>query len=110
MNLHDYRAKEILSEFGIKSPRGIVIRTLEEALVAAKQLGGYPLMVKAMIYAGGRGKAGGVRYVTSEEQFFEVVNGLLGKRLVTYQTDSTGQLVNEILIANVLHDAYNWLS
>jgi succinyl-CoA synthetase beta subunit len=98
MNLHEYQAKEILSEFGVPSPEGIVISTVEEALAAARKFNRKDLMVKVMVYAGGRGTAGGVRYVRSEEQLSEVVGGLLGKRLVTYQTDAIGQLVNEILI------------
>lgn len=98
MNLHEYRAKELLAEFGIVSPKGIVINTVDEAIAAADQLGGHAWMVKAMIYAGGRGKAGGVRYTTSKEQLSDVVNGLLGKRLVTYQTNADGQPVNQILI------------
>jgi succinyl-CoA synthetase beta subunit len=99
MNLHEYQAKHILGEFGLPAPRGILVSTIEESLAAMDELGGKSCIAKAMVHAGGRGKAGGVRYVSGKEQLSEVVGGLLGKRLVTYQTDAKGQPVNQMLIA-----------
>jgi succinyl-CoA synthetase beta subunit len=106
MNLHEYQAKALLEKFGLPVPEGKVASTLEEALAVAEELLTREnrkfedgIMVKAQVHAGGRGKAGGVRYITNKEQFSEVVKSLLGKRLVTHQTDEKGQPVNQVLIA-----------
>ncbi len=99
MNLHEYQAKILLNEYGLTVPVGQVAESVTEALAIARQLGGSAWMVKAQIHAGGRGKAGGVRYVTSEEELAQAVNALLGKALITYQTDMRGQKVQKVLIA-----------
>ena len=99
MNLHEYQGKELFSEYGLPIPLGKPVSTLEEALAAAKALGGNAWMVKAQVHAGGRGKAGGVKYVTSKEAVAAETKRLLGRRLVTFQTDEQGQPVNQILIA-----------
>lgn len=99
MNLHEYQAKKIFSEYGLPVPPGRVAGTVEEALVAAQMLGGDAWMVKAQVHAGGRGKAGGVKYVTSKEEVAAETKRLLGSRLVTFQTDAQGQPVNQVLIA-----------
>jgi succinyl-CoA synthetase beta subunit len=99
MNLHEYQGKLLFSEYGLPVPPGKIAATVEEAVAAAEALGGQAWMVKAQVHAGGRGKAGGVKYVTSLEKVAEIAGQLLGKRLVTYQTDSNGQPVNEVLIA-----------
>lgn len=106
MNLHEYQAKALLAKYGLPVPHGEVASSPEEALAIAEALFTNEnrkfedgIMVKAQVHAGGRGKAGGVRYITNKEQFNEVVKSLLGKRLVTYQTDANGQPVNQLLIA-----------
>ncbi len=99
MNLHEYQGKLLFSEYGLPVPPGKTAATVEEAVAAAEALGGQAWMVKAQVHAGGRGKAGGVKYVTSLEKVADITSQLLGKRLVTYQTDSNGQPVNEVLIA-----------
>ena len=106
MNLHEHHAKKLLEKFGLPVPEGEVASTVEEALAITEELFAREnrkfedgIMVKAQVHAGGRGKAGGVRYLTNKEQFTEVVKSLLGKRLVTYQTDERGQPVNQVLIA-----------
>lgn len=101
MNLHEFRAKELLTEEPQQQQYiqpGIVVSSLEEIPNALNVLGGKSWILKAQVYAGGRGKAGGVRYVTSEEEVNEVAQSLLGKNLVTYQTDAHGQPVNSLLI------------
>lgn len=99
MNLHEYQGKELFSEYGLPVPLGKIASTGEEALVAAEALGGSAWMVKAQVHAGGRGKAGGVNYVTSKEAVVAESKRLLGRRLVTFQTDEHGQPVNQVLIA-----------
>lgn len=99
MNLHEYQGKELFSEYGLPVPLGKHVSTVEEALAAAEALGGNAWMVKAQVHAGGRGKAGGVKYVTSKEAVAAETKRLLGRRLVTFQTDEHGQPVNQILIA-----------
>lgn len=99
MNLHEYQGKELFSEYGLPVPLGKPVSTVEEALAAAGALGGNAWMVKAQVHAGGRGKAGGVKYVTSKEAVAAETKRLLGRRLVTFQTDEHGQPVNQILIA-----------
>ncbi|MEN9916546.1 MAG: succinyl-CoA ligase [ADP-forming] subunit beta [Pseudomonadota bacterium] len=99
MNLHEYQGKELFSEYGLPIPLGIPASTVEEALAAAEAIGGNAWMVKAQVHAGGRGKAGGVKYVTSKEAVVAESKRLLGRRLVTFQTDEHGQPVNQVLIA-----------
>lgn len=99
MNLHEYQGKELFSEYGLPIPLGKPASTVEEALAAAEALGGNAWMVKAQVHAGGRGKAGGVKYVTSKEAVMAESKRLLGRRLVTFQTDEHGQPVNQVLIA-----------
>ncbi len=99
MNLHEYQGKELFSEYGLPVPLGKPASTVEEALAAAAALGGNAWMVKAQVHAGGRGKAGGVKYVTSKEAVAAETKRLLGRRLVTFQTDEHGQPVNQVLIA-----------
>lgn len=98
MNLHEYQAKQLLKQYGVPVPAGEVIRNVESAVKAAAHIGGNRWVVKAQVHAGGRGKAGGVKIVDNETDLQTAVKALLGTRLVTYQTDSQGQPVNQILI------------
>lgn len=98
MNLHEYQAKQLLAKYGLPISYGIVAQSVQEALSIADQLGTNRWVVKAQVHAGGRGKAGGVKLVSSREEVGKIVGELLGKRLVTYQTDASGQPVNKILI------------
>lgn len=98
MNLHEYQAKQLLAEVGLPVPRGQIARNVEEAVAIAEQMTTPRYVVKAQVHAGGRGKAGGVKLVSTKEEVAELVKSLLGKRLVTYQTTAEGQPVNEILI------------
>lgn len=99
MNLHEYQAKELFTKYGLIVPPGIPASSVEEALAAADKLGGNSWMVKAQVHAGGRGKAGGVKFVKSKDDVARTTKDLLGKRLVTFQTDANGQPVNQVLIA-----------
>jgi succinyl-CoA synthetase beta subunit len=99
MNLHEYQGKQIFSKYGLPVPPGEVASNAEEAVTIATKLGGDSWMVKAQVHAGGRGKAGGVKFVRSKEEVASVAKSLLYKHLVTYQTDANGQPVNQVLIA-----------
>jgi succinyl-CoA synthetase beta subunit len=96
MNLHEYQSKQLFTNYGIPTASGRLARTLDEARAAARELGGSEWVVKAQVHAGGRGKAGGVKYVRGITELESFVNGLLGKRLVTHQTTAAGQPVNMV--------------
>ena len=87
MNLHEYQAKQLFTDYGIPVPIGEVCWNAEEAVTIAGNIGGNKWVVKAQVHAGGRGKAGGVKIVSSKEEVASVAKSLLGTRLVTYQTD-----------------------
>ncbi len=102
MNLHEFQSKELLFRFGVKVPRGKKVDTVVEAVQAAKELG-FPVMVKAQIHAGGRGKAGGVKLARSPEEVEKVAGEILGKTLVTAQTGPEGKQVKKLLIEEGLN-------
>lgn len=98
MNLHEYQAKQLLAEYGLPVSIGKVATNVEEALRIADELGTKRWVVKAQVHAGGRGKAGGVKIVSTKEELAAAVKGMLGTRLVTYQTTEEGQPVAQVLI------------
>lgn len=98
MNLHEYQAKQLFSEYGLPVSAGVAAQTPAAAAQACHDIGGERWVVKAQVHAGGRGKAGGVKLVTSPEDAQDFAAQWLGKRLVTYQTDANGQPVNQILV------------
>ena len=98
MNLHEYQGKELFAMFGLPVSKNKVITSADDVVNACRDIGGNKWVVKAQVHAGGRGKAGGVKLVSSPEEGIEFANHWLGKRLITYQTDSNGQLVNSILV------------
>ena len=98
MNLHEYQGKELFAKFGLPVSKNRVIASADDAIDACRDIGGKKWVVKAQVHAGGRGKAGGVKLVSTPEEAMEFANHWLGKRLITYQTDSNGQLVNSILV------------
>ena len=98
MNLHEYQAKQLFAKFNLPVPHGQVAYNVEDALQVASLLSTSKWVVKAQVHAGGRGKAGGVKIVSTKEELAAAVKSLLGTRLVTYQTDANGQPVNAILV------------
>ena len=98
MNLHEYQGKQLFADFGLPVSKNVVITSADQALNACRDIGGNKWVVKAQVHAGGRGKAGGVKLVSTPEEAEEFANHWLGKRLITYQTDSNGQIVNSILV------------
>ncbi|MCP3679648.1 MAG: ADP-forming succinate--CoA ligase subunit beta [Gammaproteobacteria bacterium] len=99
MNLHEYQAKKIFDQYGLPIARGEIAANGEQTNEILKLLGGDAWIVKAQVHAGGRGKAGGVKYCRSSKEVMTEVQRLLGSRLVTFQTDEKGQPVNQVLIA-----------
>jgi succinyl-CoA synthetase beta subunit len=98
MNLHEYQGKQLFAEYGLPVSKGFACGTPEEAAAAADKIGGDKWVVKAQVHAGGRGKAGGVKLVSSKKEVEEFARKWLGQRLVTYQTDANGQPVSKILV------------
>ncbi|MGN0917888.1 MAG: ADP-forming succinate--CoA ligase subunit beta [Oxalobacter sp.] len=98
MNIHEYQGKEILRKYGVTTPRGIPCFSVDEAVEAAKKLGGNVWVVKAQIHAGGRGKGGGVKVAKSLDEVRELAGQILGMTLVTHQTGPQGKLVQRLLI------------
>jgi len=98
MKIHEYQGKELFRKYGVATPRGIPCFSVEEAVAAAKNLGGNVWVVKAQIHAGGRGKGGGVKVAKSLPEVKQLSEKILGMRLVTHQTGPGGQKVRRLLI------------
>ncbi len=102
MKIHEYQAKRILAQYGVPIPRGDVAADPYEAYEIARRLGG-PVVVKAQIHAGGRGKGGGIKLAGSPAEAELIARGMLGMRLVTHQTGPEGRTVRKLLIEEGLH-------
>ncbi|HJU10071.1 MAG TPA: ATP-grasp domain-containing protein, partial [Candidatus Binataceae bacterium] len=98
MNIHEFQAKQILSRFGVPVPKGQPASTAAEAGQAFSSLGAPRAVVKAQIHAGGRGKAGGVKLVSTAAQASEFAGNILGKPLVTHQTGPQGRVVRRVYV------------
>ncbi|MGO9451449.1 MAG: ADP-forming succinate--CoA ligase subunit beta [Candidatus Binataceae bacterium] len=98
MNIHEFQAKQILGRFGAPVPRGQAASTVDEAAAAFTALGQPKAVIKAQIHAGGRGKAGGVKLVSSAKEAREFAEKLLGKTLVTHQTGPQGRVVRRVYV------------
>ena len=102
MKIYEYQAKELFRTYGIGVPKGAIARSPAEAVEVAKAIGSTPLVIKAQIHAGGRGKAGGIQVVDTSEQVSAVTSRLLHKKLVTPQTGPEGRPVNAVLVEEAL--------
>lgn len=98
MNLHEYQAKQLFASYGLPIPNGNVAYNVDDAMQVIEQLSTSRWVVKAQVHAGGRGKAGGVKLVSSKDEMATYIHSLLGSRLVTYQTDAKGQPVHAVLV------------
>ena len=98
MKIHEYQAKELFRRYHVPVPEGRVAFSVEEAKKIAKELGGFPVVVKAQIHAGGRGKGGGVKLAASLEEAQTLAGEILGMTLVTHQTGPEGRLVQKLLV------------
>src|SRR5213082_1175401 len=98
MNIHEYQGKELFRGFGVATPRGFPAFSVDEAVEAAKKLGGKVWVVKAQIHAGGRGKGGGVKLARSLDEVRARAKEILGMQLKTHQTGPEGQKVRRLLV------------
>ena len=105
MKIHEYQAKELFRKYGVPVPEGQVAFNPDEAVSAAEALGDYPVVVKAQIHAGGRGKGGGVKLAGSADEVRSAANDIIGMNLVTHQTGPEGREVKKILIEQGLNIA-----
>lgn len=109
MNLHEYQAKALFRQYGVNTPRSILAKSADDAVKAAKELGGNVWVVKAQVHAGGRGKAGGVKVAKSLDEVREFANNMLGNTLKTKQTGDVGLPINMVLIEeglNIVDELY----
>ena len=105
MKIHEYQAKELFRKYGVPVPEGRVAFDPDEAVSAAEALGAYPVVVKAQIHAGGRGKGGGVKLAHSAEEVRSVADDIIGMNLVTHQTGPGGRDVKKVLVEQGLNIA-----
>jgi succinyl-CoA synthetase beta subunit len=98
MDIHEYQAKEILSNFGVAIPQGALAYSPEQAAYRAREMGGSRWVVKAQVHAGGRGKAGGVKQCDSDAQIQDVTEDMFGKKLVTHQTGPEGKGIYRVYV------------
>jgi len=109
MKVHEYQGKEILQKYQVSVPRGKVAFTVEQAVDAAREIGGEVWVVKAQIHAGGRGKGGGVKVARSLDEVRALAGQILGMQLVTHQTGPEGRTVRRLLIeqgVNIARELY----
>jgi succinyl-CoA synthetase beta subunit len=105
MKIHEYQAKELFRKYDVPVPEGGVAFTPDEAVRLAGTLGGYPVVVKAQIHAGGRGKGGGVKLAQSVREVESVAGQIIGMNLVTHQTGVQGRPVKKVLVEQGLNIA-----
>jgi succinyl-CoA synthetase beta subunit len=98
MKIHEYQAKALFKKYGVPVPEGRVAFTPKEAAAIAEGLGGFPVVVKAQIHAGGRGKGGGVKLAQSLAEVTKTAGEIIGMKLVTPQTGPDGRLVQKVLV------------
>ena len=98
MDIHEYQAKEVLSNFGVEIPAGALAYSPEQAAYRAREMGGEKWIVKAQVHAGGRGKAGGVKLCDNEHEIQEACEGMFGRKLVTHQTGPEGKGIYRIYV------------
>ena len=98
MDIHEYQAKELLSGYGVKIAEGGLAYSPEDAVQRARDIGGHVWAVKAQIHSGARGKAGGIKICKTHDEVAEAAESLLGKRLVTHQTGSSGKVCSRLYV------------
>tara|TARA_B100001250_G_scaffold80886_1_gene66530 strand:+ start:6855 stop:8024 length:1170 start_codon:yes stop_codon:yes gene_type:complete len=98
MNIHEYQAKELFRQYGVRTLEGVVASNPDEAANACKQLGGNIWVVKAQVHAGGRGKGGGIVLCRSADEVYEAASNLIGKQLITPQTTNEGVEVRKVYV------------
>ena len=109
MDIHEYQAKKILSDFGVKIPTGGIVYSPENAENKAREIGGSKWVVKAQVHSGARGKAGGIIICNSPLEVADATDKLLGKKLITNQTGPEGKIINRIYVeeaTDIKHELY----
>ena len=109
MNIHEYQAKDLFRQYGVRTLKGVIASNPDEAAKACKDLGGNIWVVKAQVHAGGRGKGGGIVLCRSADEVFEAASNLIGKNLITPQTTSEGVEVRKIYVeegCNISRELY----
>ena len=109
MNIHEYQAKDLFRQYGVRTLKGVIASNPDEAAKACKDLGGNIWVVKAQVHAGGRGKGGGIVLCRSADEVFEAASNLIGKNLVTPQTTTEGVEVRKIYVeegCNISRELY----
>ena len=101
MKVHEYQGKEILKQFGVAVPKGRVAFTAREAREIAQEIG-CPVVIKAQIHAGGRGKGGGIKLANSPDETEKIASKVLGMTLVTHQTGPEGRIVRKVLVEEAM--------
>ena len=97
MKIHEYQGKQLLAKYGVTVPRGVVVNQEDQVRAAVEQLG-LPVVVKAQIHAGGRGKGGGVKLARTLEEAIDITRKMIGMKLVTHQTGPEGRVVRTVLV------------
>jgi succinyl-CoA synthetase beta subunit len=103
MKIHEYQSKQLFKKYDVPIPNGAVAFSAEEAVKTAEKLGGYPVVIKAQIHAGGRGKGGGVKIARSAQDVGKVAREIIGMNLVTHQTGPEGRQVKKVLVEQGLN-------
>lgn len=109
MNIHEYQAKELFRRFNIDVPTGYLAHNVEETIEAINKIGSFPVVIKAQVHAGGRGKGGGVKLASSEDEAAKVADEIIGMTLVTPQTGLSGKKVSKVLVEeglDIAHELY----
>jgi succinyl-CoA synthetase beta subunit len=109
MNIHEYQAKILLSQYNLNVPRGLLAETVQETVTAADELGGTGWVLKAQVHAGGRGKAGGIKLVRDKNKIAETAQSMFGMILKTKQTGDEGKLVRKLYVEetkNIVKELY----
>ena len=101
MNIHEHQAKDILREFEAPVPKGVVVYNIKEIDQKIKILNTNNFVIKAQIHAGGRGKAGGIKLVKTNDDLIKEATSMLGKTLITKQTGPRGKIVKRLYIEEV---------
>ena len=102
MDIHEYQAKELLSNFGVEVPPGALAYSPEQASYRARELGGDKWIVKAQVHAGGRGKAGGVKLCGNDIEIQSACEGMFGRKLVTHQTGPEGKGIYRVYVESAV--------
>jgi len=101
MKIHEYQGKQLLAKYGVTVPRSVVVNNSDQVSAAVEQLG-LPVVVKAQIHAGGRGKGGGVKLARTTDEAVEIARNMIGMKLVTHQTGPEGREVRTVLVEEAL--------